>query len=190
MIHLTDGILLYHGSYADVRNVDLSMCRIGLDFGKGFYVTSSFKQAYSYIPSSVRKAKRMHVIPETFKEDDGIISVFVYSKVPSLNIHYLEEADEEWIHFVAHNRVPSLFPELKELNNSFDILAGKVANDRTALVLNNYVDGVYGIPGSKSADDFTISLLESNRLTDQFCFRNEDAVGALVYKESIRYGDI
>ncbi len=45
MIELTDGMLLYHGSYTEVRDIDLSRCNEGLDFGKGFYVTSSYEQA-------------------------------------------------------------------------------------------------------------------------------------------------
>lgn len=43
MIHLTDGMILYHGSYTEVSEIDLSKCRAGLDFGQGFYLTSSFE---------------------------------------------------------------------------------------------------------------------------------------------------
>ena len=131
----------------------------------------------------------MHLIPDSFSEQDGFISVFVYKELSFLRIHYLEDANEEWLHYVAHNRVPSLFPELTTSNSSFDILGGKVANDRTAFVLNNYVDGVYGTPGDSMSDSFTINLLETNRLTDQFCFRNEEAVKCLILKEHIRYGE-
>lgn len=56
MQQLTDSILLYHGSYMTVSNIELSKCKIGLDFGHGFYVTSSYQQARDYIPSAVRKA--------------------------------------------------------------------------------------------------------------------------------------
>lgn len=58
MIKLSQGLPLYHGSYTEVSVIDLKKCSGGLDFGKGFYVTSSQKQAISYVPSSVRKAKR------------------------------------------------------------------------------------------------------------------------------------
>ena len=34
---LKDGMLLYHGSYAPIDKIDLSMCASGKDFGKGFY---------------------------------------------------------------------------------------------------------------------------------------------------------
>ena len=48
MIRLPQDGILYHGSYTEVSHIDLSQCRNGLDFGKGFYVTSSLKQAVSY----------------------------------------------------------------------------------------------------------------------------------------------
>ena len=37
---LKDGMILYHGSYTPVQNIDLTKCAAGKDFGKGFYVTA------------------------------------------------------------------------------------------------------------------------------------------------------
>ena len=37
MIELQDGILLYHGSYIGIPEIDLNRCFGGLDFGRGFY---------------------------------------------------------------------------------------------------------------------------------------------------------
>ena len=44
---LTDGLLLYHGSYCEVKKLDLLQCAKYKDFGREFYVTvtSSRKQA-------------------------------------------------------------------------------------------------------------------------------------------------
>jgi len=36
---------VYHGSDVNIKTVDLSKCRIGTDFGRGFYVTKILKQA-------------------------------------------------------------------------------------------------------------------------------------------------
>lgn len=49
MIELQDGILLYHGSYIGIPEIDLNRCFGGLDFGRGFYLTSSYEQAYNYV---------------------------------------------------------------------------------------------------------------------------------------------
>ena len=69
-----------------------------------------------------------------------------------------------------------------------DIIGGKVADDQTAITLNNYVSGTYGPPGTERADRITIELLEPERLKDQFCFRTEDAIRSLQFIGSERYG--
>ena len=187
MIRLPEDGLLYHGSYTAVQSIDLSMCRKGLDFGKGFYLTSSLKQAISYIPASVRKAKRRGLIPDSFREDDGIVSIFHFNPDAELFIHCFEDADTEWLHFAACNRSQALFPELRKKYSTVDIIGGKVADDQTAITLNNYVAGAYGEPGTERADRTAIELLEPERLKDQFCFRTQEAIASLEFIGSERY---
>ena len=184
-----DGIL-YHGSYTEVSRIDLSQCRAGLDFGTGFYVTSSLQQAVSYVPASVRKATRRGLLAESFSESDGRVSVYRFRADPNLFIHCFDDADEEWLHFAACNRSRELFPELREKFASVDVIGGKVADDQTAITLNNYVAGAYGVPGSARADRTAIELLEPERLQDQFCFRTAKAVQSLIFVRSDRYADV
>ena len=189
MIRIPENGFLYHGSYTEVEQIDLSLCRDGLDFGKGFYLTSSLNQALSYIPASVRKAKRRGILPDSYKEADGKVSTFQFHPNPNLFIHYFNEADEEWLHFAACNRSRDLFPELRKKFAIVDIIGGKVADDQTAVTLNNYVSGAYGIPGTERADRTTIELLETDRLKDQFCFRTMEAIASLEFIRSDRYGN-
>ena len=189
MIRLTDGMLLYHGSYIEVSEIDLSKCRPGLDFGRGFYVTSSLKQARAYVPSSVKKAQRRGWISRDFAAEQGVISVFEYHASPALFVHCFEEADAEWLHFAVCNRSERLFPELRRKYQTVDIIGGCVADDQTAVTLNSYVAGIFGTPGDPSTDRRTIELLEPERLQDQFCFRTDDAVHSLQFVRSINYGD-
>ena len=93
MIRLPGDGLLYHGSYTEVSQIDFAKCKYGLDFGKGFYVTSSLQQARSYVPASVRKAKRRGIIPENMEEAEGRVSIFKYQPNPNLFIHIFDEAD-------------------------------------------------------------------------------------------------
>ena len=44
-------MILYHGSYVEVSNPDLSYSRENLDFGKGFYTTTIYEQAKSGVRS-------------------------------------------------------------------------------------------------------------------------------------------
>lgn len=190
MIELKDGMLLYHGSYTSISNIDLNKCARGLDFGKGFYLTSSFEQAYSYVPLSVRKAAQIGSIPEDFKLEDGEISVYRFHFNPNLLIHSFQSANPEQLHFVSANRNRFLFSELLKKYQTTDIIVGKIADDRTARILQQYIGEYYGKPGLPATDDAVIQTLLPNRLQDQFCFRTKDAINSLEFIRSDRYGNI
>ena len=51
-----DGLILYHGSYCEVKEPDLTKCSKRKDFGQGFYLTSSKEQAESFLRTSIVKA--------------------------------------------------------------------------------------------------------------------------------------
>ncbi len=188
MQKLTDGILLYHGSYIEIPKIDLNKCAKGLDFGKGFYLTSSFEQASKYIPSAVKKNVRRGIIPNNYDISKACVSIYKLHLSKDLIVHYFETANLDWLHFVASNRNNYLFQELKFKLKDVDIIGGKIANDNTAIVLNAYVNGDYGIPGTKRTDDFTIESLLPNKLEDQFCFLTSKAINALEFLGSEPYG--
>ncbi len=71
---LKDGMLLFHGSYTEVKNIDLNMCANAKDFGKGFYLTSDVVQARNFIKASIVKAQNAGDIP--LNQDYGFISSF------------------------------------------------------------------------------------------------------------------
>lgn len=191
MIALEDGMLLYHGSYISIPQIDLSRCVGGLDFGRGFYLTSSYEQAYNYVQLSVRKAMRIGTLPENFDPDNGQISVYRFHYDPNILAYYFQNASVEWLHFVAANRKKDLFPQLLKKYSMIDIIGGKIADDQTARTLQVYISGGgAGIPGSPEADKETIKRLLPNRLKDQFCFCTQDAVDQLEFIRSDRYGDI
>ena len=55
MQELRNGLILYHGSYCEVREPDLERCNARKDFGKGFYLTSSKEQAESFLKTSIAR---------------------------------------------------------------------------------------------------------------------------------------
>jgi hypothetical protein len=189
MIQLSDNMLLYHGSYTAISDIQLSKCSAGLDFGTGFYVTSSFEQAWRYVPSAVKKNIRRRVLPTEFDVRDGCVSVYRFHANPALLLHCFQDADANWLHFVAANRNDRLFVDEREQLSAMDILGGKIANDNTAATLNAYISGDYGVPGTARTDSFTLEGLLTDRLKDQFCFRTELALASLEFLRSERYGD-
>ena len=126
MTRLYDGILLYHGSYTGIDHIDLSRCFGGLDFGRGFYLTSSYEQAYHYVLLSVKKAMRIGFVPENFDPEDGRVSVYKFHYDPNILIYNFSEASIEWLHFVAANRKKDLFPHLLKKYGTIDISAEKL----------------------------------------------------------------
>ena len=180
---MSDSILkLYHGSYCVVQTPDLSMCRPGKDFGVGFYLTTSREQAVRFTKTSIMKAQKDWRIGDSAI---GFVSEFAFDpKETMLDMKEFPAADSEWLHCVASYRKKGLISSAPW--DGFDFVIGKIANDRTNLVITGYLDGVYGEPGSGRADEIAISLLEPEKLKDQYCFRTQKALETLVYAGSER----
>lgn len=190
MMYLRDGMFLYHASYVQIKKIDLGFCTEGLDFGRGFYMTSSHQQAYDYVPQAVKKWNYNQKKDKKICPEDGWINVFRYHKTETLGIYYFNEADTNWLHFVAGHRDNKLFPEIVKLLASEDVIGGKIADDQTRRTLTAYINGVYGELGSLQTDQITLEMLLPNRLKDQFCFRTERSLKNLEFVRGERYGDI
>ena len=177
--------ILYHGSYTIVDNIDLRLSEPNKDFGNGFYLTTSKEQAISFIKLSINKAIIKNKIPIDTKF--GYVSTYKLKSIENLNIKYFNEADAEWLHFVVANRDDSLFDNLLEKYNIYNVFAGKIANDRTAATLQTYISGLYGDIGSESADNTAIKILLPQKLENQFCFKTSEAVASLEYIGNEKY---
>lgn len=106
---------LYHGSIDIVAVPEIREPNRTLDYGKGFYLTSSAKQAEAWVR---RKLK-----------DDitlGYVNVYEYDENMEAMFETLvfELPDEAWLDFVMANRMN---PDFK---HNYDIVKGPVANDR------------------------------------------------------------
>lgn len=156
---------LYHGSNLEIKNPQILESDRKLDFGTGFYVTSSYEQAEKW---AILTAKRR-------VEGKPIISVFEYedNKTSELNILKFENADIEWLRFVSGNR------NNQPIGNDYDIIIGPVANDKTMPVISLYFAGVY-------SEEETIKRLLPQKLQDQFAFKTEKALKQLNYVETIK----
>ena len=181
---LFDGMVLYHGSYTEVATPDLSKCARFKDFGRGFYLTTSLEQAKSFVRLSIQKALDRGV-PDV-SSDKGFISRFVVrgDGLNDLSVLEFEQADSDWLRCVAAHRRRNTFPDLIQTLSSYDVIAGKIANDQTNITLTLYVDGIYGPVGTPEAEQACIAQLIPERLKDQYCFRSEKALGCLVFEGS------
>lgn len=160
-------MILYHGSIQEVKEPELLKAKRTLDFGEGFYTTSDLKQATDW-------AKRKASI---YKQDKSYVTVYEIddSEFEKMNILKFEKADETWLDFVSNSR------KGKDIDESYDVIYGPVANDKTAPVIDAYMDGAYD-------KEEAIKRLLPQNLKDQYTFKTERAISLLKYKETIING--
>ncbi len=181
MLELKEGLILYHGSYCEVKEPDLDKCAKRKDFGQGFYLTTSKKQAESFLRTSIVKAMAGGKIDED--QNYGYISAFEIKFSRQLQMHIFEKADVDWLHCIAAHRKKKLFIEVESEMEKYDVIAGKIADDATNATLTAYLAGVFGTAGDKEADDFCIKQLLPNKLKDQYCFKTKAAIECLKFVE-------
>ena len=181
MLELKDGLILYHGSYCEVKEPDLAKCAKRKDFGQGFYLTTSKEQAENFLKTAIVKAMAAGKIQET--QNYGYISTFELQLSRELEIHIFEKADVDWLHCIAAHRKKKLFVEVEREMEKYDVIAGKIADDATNATLTAYLAGAFGTAGDKYADDFCIKQLLSNKLKNQYCFKTKAAIECLKFME-------
>lgn len=180
MIEWKKDMLLYHGSYCAVHKPELEKCSPYKDFGRGFYVTTSKKQAERFVPSAIRKAVRFGTLEDG--HDDGVVTVYRFTLPSSLRLCEFDSADVAWLHCVAAHRQKSAFPDVRREMEEYDLIAGKMANDQTNATLTAYLAGLYGRIGEPETDRTCIRRLMPERLENQICLRTQAALDALEYE--------
>lgn len=107
--------LLYHGSLEIVRLPEIREPNRTLDYGAGFYLTSSSSQAEAWVKRKLKGDVR-----------HGYVNVYEYdeSLEDGLKILNFDKPNEEWLDFVMKNRMN------RSYRHDYDIVKGPVANDR------------------------------------------------------------
>lgn len=156
-------MLLYHGSNTQVLNPQILESDRRLDFGRGFYFTSSFEQALRWAELTVKRRETGKSVVSVFELDEA--------KLTNLKVLRFNQAQKEWLEYVTLNRKNQYIPA-----DDYDIVTGPVANDRTMPVISLYFSGVYDI-------EETIKRLMPQKLHDQYTFKTDRALKALKFLE-------
>jgi hypothetical protein len=154
-------MLLYHGSNTKVEVPQLIEQTRGLDFGTGFYLTTSGEQANKFSKIIVNRRK------------SGVATVSIYDfdiaqAEQPLNICHFMEANSKWLEFVKENRLKQYAGE------EYDIVVGAVANDDVLPTIILYING-------QLDRELTVSALKTKKLVDQYCFKSEKALALLQF---------
>lgn len=157
-------MVLYHGSNVVVEKPKILQSDRRLDFGTGFYLTSSYEQAERW---AFLTAKRRG-------EGKQIITVYDFNEeiLSSLKVLRFDKPSVEWLKFVSNNR------NVNDFLDESDIVIGPVADDRTMPVIKLYFSGIYD-------EAETIKRLLPQKLKDQYAFKSENAIKALVLREAV-----
>lgn len=161
---------LYHGSLQIVREpriMEQASYR-PLDFGTGFYTTSSREQAARWVRNR---------LDYDGTAPCGFLNIYDFNEA-AFSAAGLKRLDfpvnpvgVDWLRFVMRNR--------RERNpeHGYDLVTGPVANDRVYTVISTYEAGFI--------DEMTaIEQMKTYRLANQFLFHTREALKTLVFVAS------
>lgn len=158
---------LYHGSNVLVSKPEILKSTKTLDFGTGFYTTSSFEQAKKWSINKTNREKNGIPIVSVFEVPENFLSDKSYS------IMNFEKADEKWLDFVIANRTNPDF------SFDYDIVKGAVANDRVYASLNAFEAGFMD-------KETLLKELRTWIFIDQILFHTEKSLNLLSFIKEIR----
>lgn len=154
-------ITLYHGSLEIVKSPEIRKPNRTLDYGAGFYLTSSAEQAEAWVR---RK----------FKDDiiSGYVNIYNYDSLfeNGLKVLEFEKPDDAWIDFVMINRMNT------DYDHDYDIVKGPVANDRVYASFALYEAGLLD-------KQELISELRAYKLVNQILIHTKPALACLSWKD-------
>lgn len=154
---------LYHGSLEIVTRPEIRQPDRPLDYGAGFYATSSAGQAADWVR---RRMGERHTAT-------GYVCQYEYdeTKAAGLNIATFDEPTQEWVDFVMANRMQENF------HHGYDIVHGPVANDRVYASFSLYEGGTIDA-------EQLIAALKTFRLVDQYLFHTAQSLRTLTFLKS------
>ena len=155
---------LYHGSNVVVSKPEILVPDRKLDFGTGFYLTSSSEQAQNWSELTVKRKGSGKPTVSIFEFDNQDLS--------GLKCLRFQRADVDWLRFVSANR------KNEDVPNDYDLIIGPVANDKTMPVISLYFAGIYD-------EEETIKRLLPQKLRDQYVFRSELALHKLIFVKAV-----
>jgi hypothetical protein len=125
-------VILYHGSYTEIKEIDLLKSKKGKDFGTGFYTTNVLKDA----ENMARRQGITHhcagfVSGFKFDYDKAFLSGDYKTKK-------FEGYTEEFLDFIKINRTNFT----NTTAHNYDIVEGPVADDDVNKNMPDYIDGI------------------------------------------------
>ena len=154
---------VYHGSLEIVETPEIREPNRTLDYGSGFYTTTSSEQAEEWVR---RKMKSNRIAKGFVNEYELDID-----NLQSVKCLLFESPTDEWIDFVMNNRLN------KDFVHDYDIVYGPVANDRVYTCFALYEGGLM-------SKQNLLAELKTYELVDQYLFHTEQALQLLTFTKA------
>lgn len=155
---------LYHGSVVAVRKPSVIKGRKNVDFGKGFYTTTSFGQAQKWSDLKKKRISGNKAVVSVYEIEDSILD-------GSYRVRLFNGPDKEWLDFVVGNRKG-------QCAGGFDMTMGPVANDQLYATIRLYEQGII-------TADAAIEMLRTHTLFGQLAIHSQEIAEKLNFIESI-----
>ena len=154
---------VYHGSIDEVVNPEIRQPNRSLDYGSGFYTTTSYEQAKRWVERRM-KDKGVAI---------GYVNIYELDEklVKNMKSLFFEKPTEEWVSFVMRNRTERNFI------HDYDIVYGPVADDSVYTQFALYEGGIISLPT-------LIHELKTYKLVDQYLFHTEKSLLAIKFVKS------
>jgi len=156
-------MILYHGSLEIVEKPEILEPNRTMDYGKGFYTTTSKEQADKWVVRKINSVSGIKGYTNIYTFDETSFSVLKVLKFDSPN--------EQWLDFVMQNRMN------KNFTYDYDIVYGPVANDRVYAAFALYEDGMLDKEG-------LIKELRAYKLADQLLFHSTKSLEYLKFEKA------
>lgn len=154
---------IYHGSIEEVKIPEIREPNRSLDYGSGFYTTTSYEQARKLVERRIKEKEVKIGYVNVYELDDDAIK-----HMKSL---IFEKPTVEWVNFVMKNSTERGF------THDYDIVYGPVADDSVYTQFTLYEGGIISLPT-------LIQELKTYKLVDQYLFHTKNSLQTIKYIES------
>lgn len=154
---------VYHGSVEEVRNPEIRQSNRSLDYGSGFYTTTSYEQAKKWVERRMKDKGESIGYVNVYELDDEVME--------DMKSLFFEKPTEEWVNFVMKNRTE------RDFTHDYDVVYGPVADDSVYTQFTLYEAGIISMPT-------LIQELKTYKLVDQYLFHTEKSLQTIKFVES------
>ena len=154
---------VYHGSLECVETPEIREPNRTLDYGSGFYTTTSYEQAEEWVRRKMKGNPAAKGFVHEYELD--------IDQLQSVKCLLFESPTDEWIDFVMNNRLN------KDFVHDYDIVYGPVANDRVYTCFALYEGGLM-------SKQNLLAELKTYELVDQYLFHTEQALQLLTFTKA------